>query len=94
MTYYFIAKFGLLARGEEGSFEYEIYDAERGWVRDRWSIISDYLMGFDSSEEPDSPYRFGGSSIWDIDEITAGEAKEIMENYTFILGENPGRWNP
>jgi len=94
MTYYYIEKYGLLARCRDGSFENEIYDADRGWVKDEWAIISDYLMGYDSSEEPDSPYRFGGGSVMDIDEILADEAKEIMKDYTFILGENPRRWNP
>jgi len=94
MTYYYIEKYGMLARGEN-EFDYDIYDAERGWISDEWSIISDYLIGFDSSEEPDSPYRIGSLSVMDeIKEIAEEQAEEIMKDYEFLLGDNPRRWNP
>ena len=97
IVYYEIQKYGLIARGEKFSFfNVQIYDADRGWVQDEWSIISDYLMGYDPSEPPGSPYGMGSLSIMDeIDVIPKEEAlKKIEEGYNFRLGDDPRKWGP
>ena len=95
--YYEIEKFGLIARGTQGALgSTEIYDADNGWVSDEWAIISDYLMGYDTSEPPGSPYGIGNLSIMDeIEEISEEEAlSKIKNGYGFRLGDNPRTWGP
>lgn len=97
IIYYEIEKFGMIGRGEKFSIcNIEIYDADKGWVRDDWSIISDYLMGYDPSEPPGSPYGIGSLSIMDeIEVIPEKEAQnKIKEGYNFRLGDNPRKWGP
>ena len=96
MAYYYVERIGMLAKGPEGDLtDKKILDAEKGWVDDDWSIVNDYLVGFDVSEEPGSPYRFGNGSIMhQIKKIDAKQAKEIMADYKFVIGDQPKRWNP
>ena len=96
MTYYYIECIGLLAKKGAGiSSPIAILDARRGWIDDEWSIVSDYLVGYDSSEDPGSPYRFGNGSVMsEIQEVDAKQAKLIMEDYHFVLGCRPEKWNP
>lgn len=97
MNYYYISCIGLLAKGGDGIFTAKyIYDKDQGWVEDRWSIVNDYLAGYDSSEEPGSPYGFADSSIMDeVETITKTKAERIRTtDYQFTLGDDPQRWNP
>ena len=96
MAYYYIESIGLLAKGRPGTTTpKEILDSEKGWIEDQWSIINDYLVGYDSSEEPGSPYRFGNGDIMrQISQIDLKKAKEIKDNYAFVLGDQPHKWNP
>ena len=96
MAYFYIESTGMLAKGRPGELTpKEILDAEKGWIKDEWSIVSDYLAGFDSSEEPGSPYRYGNGAIMrQIEKIDAKRAKEIMSDYKFVIGDRPEKWNP
>ena len=95
--YYYIEKFGMIARGEANTLLNKyIFDRDKGWVEDDWSIVNDYLEGYDKSEDEDSAYGCGNTDITDqIEVIPEKKAKEIIKNgYKFRLGNDPKRWNP
>ena len=66
----------VLGKQEEG--RYYIFTNWR-WYPDGDSLIMDRLVGYDPSEPPDSPYRFGNGSIMaQMDEISYERAKELI----------------
>lgn len=96
MTYYYIQCHGLVAKGENSPFMPKyIYDKEKGWVLDEWSIVNDYLMGWDAGED-DLAWRGGHTEIMElIKEISYEQAKIILkDDYSFTLGDEPRRYNP
>ncbi len=75
-TYYLICDRQLGMKNEEGWFLYK----EGEWTKDVGCVIEDHLHGFDPTEEPDSPYRFGNGAVMrEMSEITFAEAKKYME---------------
>lgn len=76
ITYYLIRDSRLGKR--EGNKYYLFRNGK--WIEDDKNYIQDHLLGFDPSEPEDSPYRFGGSTVMDIDEITEEDAKTLIEN--------------
>ena len=66
-TYYLIC--GRLVGRKTG---YDCFLFQEGeWQEDRGWVIMDRLMGYDPSEPPDSPDRFGSLSVLDeIEEIS------------------------
>lgn len=41
--------------GKIEDYAYYIYDKEKGWIEDKEHLLSDRLIGYDGTEEPDSP---------------------------------------
>lgn len=76
MTYYLLKDSGLVAKGY--SFYHWIY-YDFAWHKDTKSIVSNKICGFDSSEQEDSPYAFGSTSVMDeIEQISYEEAADIL----------------
>lgn len=72
--YYLICNRILGKRTDKGDFIY--YD---GVWTDAGNKIEDYLIGFDPSEEPGSPYAIGNTDIMEkIQEISFSQANEIL----------------
>lgn len=69
-----------IAKREKSEEYYNDYLFRNGkWIKDEDCIIMDHLVGFDSSEPDDSPYRFGSTSVlMEMDEISEDEAISIM----------------
>ena len=64
--------------GKEESGRYYIFKNGQ-WKPDNESIIMDRLVGYDPSEPPGSPYRFGnGSVLAEMDEISYEEAMKLI----------------
>ena len=78
MNYYLMNDRGILAKGL--NFENWIFDFEsREWVKDRKSIISDALMGYDPGEPEGSPYGIGNTSeMSEIKRIDYDTAMQII----------------
>jgi len=74
ITYYLIRDCRL---GKKEGTKYYLFRNGK-WLEDDKNYIQDYLLGFDPSEPEDSPYRFGGSTMMDIDEITEEEAMKLI----------------
>ncbi|MBQ9891512.1 MAG: hypothetical protein IJM39_08895 [Firmicutes bacterium] len=50
------------------------------WVPDTGFVIMDHLIGYDSSEPEDSPYRIGSTDVlMEMDEISEEEAMRLTE---------------
>ena len=60
-TYYLILDC-IVGKKEDG--RYFLFRNDR-WLPDTESVIMDRLAGYDPSEPPDSPYRFGNGSVMD-----------------------------
>ncbi len=86
ISYYLIEGY-LLGKEEDNDEGTKYYLWQDGqWVPDEKSVIFGYFMGFDPTEEDDSPYAVGNTSIMDeIEEITEEQAQEIMENQTMKI---------
>ena len=65
----------VVGKQEEGRY----YIFRNGqWAPDVNSVIRDHLVGFDPSEPPGSPYRYGnGSIMFEMDEIPYERAMEL-----------------
>ena len=74
--------------GKEDNGDYYIH-RQGHWVEDSDYMIMDRLIGYDSSEPPESPYGIGNSDVMDeIEEITCemavkyiGEKNEHREEH-------------
>lgn len=77
--YYYIECLDVVGRKSDKG--YEIYDKEEGWIPDKSSLIMDRLMGYDPTEDKDSPYAIGNSEIM-------GEIKEISKSEVTLLKNN------
>ncbi len=78
-TYYLI--YGrVVAKRERESSLYKGYIFRDGkWTEDSSNVVMDHLMGFDSSEPEDSPYRIGNTSVlFEMDEITEDQAISLI----------------
>lgn len=76
MNYYLLKDSGLVAKGY--SFYHWIYH-DFAWHKDRESIVSDKLFGYDPSEPEGSPYGIGSTSIMDeIEQISYETATNIL----------------
>ncbi len=74
VTYYLIWE-RVVGKQEDG--ECFIFKSGK-WNPDNEFIIMDRLVGYDPSEPPGSPYRFGNGSVMDeIDEIPYEQAIEL-----------------
>ena len=61
----------------EGGMDYLFRNGK--WETDDEWIIMDRLVGYDLSEPPDSPYRFGnGSILAEMEEISCERAMELL----------------
>lgn len=82
-TYYLILDRIVGKRVNEDKY-YKDYLFKKGqWVPDDRMVIDHHLMGFDSSEPLDSPYRhFNGSVMSEIDVIPEDKAKQLMSKQT------------
>lgn len=77
-TYYLIWE-RIVGKQEDG--KYFIFRNGK-WNPDNESIIRDRLVGYDPSEPPDSPYRFGNGSVMaEMDEIPYEKAVELTGGY-------------
>lgn len=73
--YYEIIDLNMIAKIEE-HIPY-IYDSQQGWVRDMKCLLMDRIMGYDSSEPKDSPYRLGNLDMMDrVRKISREEAEK------------------
>ncbi len=71
MKYYYIRDLNCFARG--AGFDNYIYKNGK-WEPDRDHLVSDRLVGYDTYEDDDSPYKIGNTEIMDeIVEITEDE---------------------
>jgi hypothetical protein len=78
-AYYLIKDLNIVGK-KEGFIPY-IYDKDKGWVVDNDNILSDRLIGFDETEEPDSPYRIGNTDMLSrVEEITEEQAMKLIQN--------------
>ena len=77
--YYFAEDVGMVGR-RIGFISFEFYDKNtKSWIPDDSCIFSDRLMGYDSSEPKDSPYKIGDTSeLEKIREITEEEAIKLI----------------
>ena len=78
-TYYLILERQL---GKKDDDNYYLYKDSK-WIPDTYHEISDRLIGYDPSEDFDSPYIIGCQSIMDeIKEITEEQALKIINGQT------------
>ena len=74
-TYYLILDRQL---GKEVDGNYYLFENSK-WVSDTYNKISDRLIGYDPSEDFDSPYKIGNLSIMkEIKEITEEQAMQFI----------------
>ena len=60
----------------EGNLPY-LYDPEQGWIVDKEFLLMDRLMGYDSSEPKDSPFKLGNLDMMDrVRKISREEAEK------------------
>lgn len=75
-SYYHIKDLECFARGV--NFDNEIYKDGK-WEPDINNLVSDRLMGYDPSEDDDSPYKIGNTEIMEeIEEITEQEFMKMI----------------
>ncbi len=76
-TKYFLILERIVAK-EDSTGDYIYKDGK--WERDTENMIWDRLMGYDPTEDSDSPYAIGNSSIMEeIEEITYERAMELID---------------
>ena len=64
MKYYYVRDLLIYAKGEgHTTGNYLFIDGE--WKPDTEHIVADRLVGYDSYEDDDSPYKMGSTSIMD-----------------------------
>lgn len=74
-TYYLILDRQLGKKEDNDCYLFE----NSTWVRDIYNEINDRLIGYDPSEDFDSPYKIGCTSIMDeIKEISEERAMQII----------------
>ena len=69
-VYYHILDLDVI--GKEEDFIPFVYDKDNGWVLDQSNVLMDRVMGYDTTETKDSPYKIGNSDM-------AKRVKEISE---------------
>ena len=77
VVYYLIKNIIVGKRECNGERDY-LFECGR-WLTDAGSVISDHLVGFDTSEPEESPYRFGNTSVMmEMKEISEEEAMKLI----------------
>jgi len=75
-TKYFLI-LGKIVAKEDSTGDYIFKDGN--WEPDTTNMIWDRLMGYDPTEDSDSPYAMGNSSIMEeIEEISCEKAMELI----------------
>lgn len=78
---YYFKIYDLNLIGKIDDYIYYLYDKDKGWVVDNNHLLSDRLIGYDETEDQDSPYRIGNSDMMSrIEEISEEEANKLIEN--------------
>ena len=79
VTYYHIKDLNVLAK-EEDYVPY-LFVSGKGWVVDNDNVLMDRIMGYDSSEPADSPYKMGNTDVMEsVKEISEKEADKMIAN--------------
>lgn len=91
VSYYLIRNRILAKRENDGKYDSDYLFRDGKWVKDFRHVIMNHLMGFDSSEPEDSPYRYGNTDIlMEIDKISEEHAIPIMNQQ--ILDFLKNKW--
>ena len=78
---YYLIRGRKLAKREDGYHCYLFKDGE--WFWDEKNVLNDRLIGYDSDEPDDSPYKIGNSCVMnEIEELTFEEAMRILNEKT------------
>lgn len=78
IRYYYIRDCKKIGKEDKG--EFYLYNPVEGWTEDENSIITDRLIGFDSSKPEDSSSRIGNREI--IENIVEITADEVINHLT------------
>lgn len=88
-SYYLIVDRIVAKRVYDESYSKDYLFRKGKWVEDTDCEIMDHLMGFDSSEPKDSPYRFGnGSVLAEMKEISMEQAMTFINRQILDILKN------
>ena len=87
MKYYYIADIQAVAKADERTGDHFLYDVDKGWVKDEWSIVMDYIVGWDNTidEPPGSPFAGFGhiSKMQYLREISEIEMQNLVSSTSY-----------
>ncbi len=86
MRYYYIDDIEAVAKRDRNNVHY-LYDAREGWVEDKWSIVMDYIVGWETPDDelPGSPFKgFGHMDVMQhLREISEYEMKKRISSLSY-----------